>query len=173
MPTIAGLAGGSGQHAASPCEAWCTEWSCSNSLQCGGCPPCVAVRSGYLTAGYCDAELSNWQSSVFYQLWGAGWERHTVGVRTCWEEEPGGASAFFEAALRGDQCTDNWFTAAQGDLSDRTARVRFTGPAPAVLGFDGDIFGYCSDMVGKSHSYNGEDWQAELAHRCIGANAAG
>ena len=56
-------------------------------------------------------------------------------------------------------------TAAQPTEWDRP---HFTAPAPALLGFDESILGYCSQLVGLG--FDGGDLNAELADRCVRAN---
>ena len=124
---------------------------------------------GLLTAEYAEREISH-HDSIFYELWSNGWERLRPGKEACWDGQPGGADAFFEGVRRGTTCSANWFSAAKGDLAVADARARFTGHAPALLGFDPDIYDYCSDLNGQSHSFTGNDWQAEFSLRCIRAN---
>ena len=47
-------------------------------------------------------------------------------------------------------------------------RPRYTAPAPALLGFDETILGYCSHLVGLD--FDGGDLNTELAERCVRAN---
>lgn len=112
---------------------------------------CDAVREGRLSADYCKSEVYGDRNSLFYELWGPNWERLKPGSHACWDDAPGGATAFFQEVFDGDGCSANWFTAAKGALSSPDARPRFTGEAKAVLGFDPDIFDYCSDLVNQPH----------------------
>jgi hypothetical protein len=133
------------------CDPFCSEWTCVNTLHCDGCGVCEAVRLGRLSADYCKSEVYGDRYSIFYELWGPNWERLKPGGHACWDDEPGGAAAFFEDVFTGRSCQANWFTAAKGELAAPAARPRFTGAARAVLGFDPDIFNYCSDLTGQPH----------------------
>ena len=74
----------------------------------------------------------------------------------------GGASGW---TWEGTWCDQNWMqgTAQAPGPGDRP---HFTQPAPALLGFDETILGYCSHLVGLD--FDGGD--LELAERCVRAN---
>jgi hypothetical protein len=133
------------------CDTFCSQWTCANTLHCGGCGVCDAMRRGRLSADYCKSEVYGDRYSIFYELWGPNWERLKAGGHACWDDQRGGPTAFFKDVFDGGSCQANWFTAARGELAAATARPRFTGTAKAVLGFDPDIFNYCSDLTKQPH----------------------
>lgn len=139
------------EEVSSACDAFCSQWTCANTLHCGGCGVCDAVRQSRLSADYCKSEVYGDRNSIFYELWSPSWVRLKAGGHACWDDEPGGATAFFKDVFDGASCQSNWFTAAGGELAAPAARPRFTGAARAVLGFDPDIFNYCSDLTGQPH----------------------
>ena len=100
----------------------------------------------------------------FHKLWGkVAWDnRDTPGEEACWEYD----SNFFENALKPEQCDVNWLEGAFGGEHDRPP---FASDAHPLLGFDGKIWDYCSE-VAHSGGWGGGDWNQELARRCVTAN---
>ena len=143
----------------------------------------------------CEAVFS--PESKFWRLWGTRetWRQSAAGERQCWEQL--GGDAYFERAGKAPplppnsplphtppppphtprwqamQCDVNWFEGAQGELGRVESRAHFAAPAPALLGFDGDLYRVCSAAVGKKtwwESGKDGDFNNEIAHRCVGAS---
>lgn len=123
---------------------------------------------GYVTQPVC-AALFRFDSKL-HRMWGTKktWQRSSRGEKRCWHYQPGGAHGFFERVRKGDQCNRNWFEGAQGELGQPDARPDFSQTAPALLGFDEDLYNMCSRLVGLGKG-SGE-FNSELAHRCVSAN---
>jgi len=115
-----------------------------------------------LRSTQCHAMLHD-TSHKFHKLWGKfAWFLRDEGDEACWSYN----SNFFEDALKPEQCKVNWLEGAYGGQWDRPD---FDHDAPAVLGFDGKIWQYCSEVSGI-WDWDGGDWNRELAHRCVEAN---
>lgn len=120
-----------------------------------------------LRSAGCAALLED-KSSKFHKLWGRDawrlrWDTSNA-MDTCW----GYDADFFENALEPSQCDANWLEGASGGQFDRPP-FDASRSAPALLGFDGTIWDYCSE-VARSGEWGGGDWNQELARRCISAN---
>lgn len=104
------------------------------------------------------------KSHKFHKLWGkVAWDnRDTPGEEACWDYD----ANFFENALKPEQCNVNWLEGAFGGEHDRPP---FSTDAHPLLGFDGKIWDYCSE-VANSGPWGGGDWNQELARRCVSAN---
>ena len=115
-----------------------------------------------LRSASCAAMLHD-RTHKFHQLWGKfAWINRNPGDETCWSYD----SDFFDNALRPEQCNVNWLEGAFGGEHDRPP---FTADAAPVLGFDGTIWEYCSE-VHPQGGWGGGDWNRELARRCVEAN---
>jgi hypothetical protein len=107
-------------------------------------------------------------------MWGTreAWHQSDAGDVQCWARPEEGAD-FFSSVGRGGGCDVNWFEGAKGDLGLRQSRPSFDRPAPAVLGFDEDLYRFCSAALGKQEWYDSRgtsDFNDELAHRCADAD---
>ena len=108
----------------------------------------------------------------FWDMWGpTAWHRTQSNLMRCWGET-GAAHSFFDSALQGGQCDVNWFEGVRGSMGDQHSRPEFPKSAPALLGFDEDIFAHCSRAMKKQESFElapggqSDDFNHELAHRC-------
>jgi len=63
------------------------------------------------------------------------------GGEPCWGRNDGGRS-YFENVLMGTSCDNNWYEGFMG-------WQEWNGDAPAVLGFDSSIDGYCRGLQGR------------------------
>ena len=98
------------------------------------------------------------RSSKMSQLWGPqGWSKRSTGAPMC------GFS--WDGALSGRGCNSNWYF---GILARTPTYPRPDEPAPALLGFDETIYGYCSSKNHQSETPFNQD-NAGLAHRCVQA----
>jgi hypothetical protein len=108
-------------------------------------------------------------SSKFHQLWGKdAWvlrRRSDPRAETCWSYDRN----FFENALKPSQCDANWLEGAIDGGPEQRPGFDAARPADALLGFDGTIWDYCS-QVGRIGGWPGGDWNRELARRCVAAN---
>ena len=103
------------------------------------------------------------KSHKFHQLWGKfAWMNRHDGDEACWDYD----SNFFENVLQPEQCDVNWLEGAYGEQFDRP---NFAEDAHPLLGFDGRIWDYCSE-VHPQGNWPGGDWNRELARRCVEAN---
>lgn len=121
-------------------------------------PNQTALASRYLNAAQCEAQFAD-PTSRFHQLWGhVGW-----AVRHDWDEGCWGSSdadAFWEDALNGSTCSRNWYEGNPGALGQRDGgptqewvHPHFEEPfAPALLGFDENIDGWCHGNAGNTHA---------------------
>lgn len=101
-------------------------------------------------------------SHKFHRLWGkVAWINRDPGDEACWSYD----ANFFENALKPEQCDVNWLEGAFGGEWDRPPYT----DADALLGFDGKIWDYCSEVAGQGW-WGGGDWNQELARRCVEAN---
>lgn len=107
----------------------------------------------------------NTDDSKFLRMWGSAWDFTKPGQRGCFDRF--GGQRWFDGIFEGTWCDRNWLqgTAGQPRANDRP---HFTAPAPALLGFDETILGYCSQLVGLW--FDGGDLNTELADRCVRAN---
>ena len=115
-----------------------------------------------------------------HRMWGArSWHLTDPGKGECWGGgDPGMAGGYFDQALAGYTCDANWYEGAHGTLGDARKRPTFpSGKAPALLGFDSTIWGYCSHAIGEGTTWGDEqekalgmDFNSALAHRCVAAN---
>ena len=111
-------------------------------------PPPPPPGYGTLDHGSCQAYLSD-PSHRFHQLWGMeGWVTRNRYQPACWG---GGGTRFFDDAWWGRSCQRNWYTGNRGPLghaefgpTHSASQPHFTGPAPALLGFDEAIDSFCT-----------------------------
>lgn len=85
---------------------------------------------------------------------------------SCWQEwdDPTG-TRYWQAVADATNCDLNWFEGALRDLDFPDDRPEFTHEeAPALLGFDEDIFTYCSAKVRVPPTFFS---QKDLAERCV------
>lgn len=113
--------------------------------------------------------------SKFWHMWGTRetWRQADPGELLCWDRL--GTEQYFDSVGRGQGCDINWFEGAKGDLGLQESRPPFgtDEPAHAVLGFDEDLYRYCSAALGKQQWYDSRgtsEFNDELAHRCVDAN---
>ena len=115
-----------------------------------------------LRSAQCAAMLHD-PTHKFHKLWGKiAWLNREEGDEACWSYD----DDFFENALKPEQCDVNWLEGAFGGEFDRPP---FTADADAVLGFDGMIWDYCSE-VHPQGGWGTDDFNRELARRCVEAN---
>jgi len=113
------------------------------------------INSRYLNTVKCHAMLAD-KTSRIHQLWGQeGWKVRRPGHPACWGDDP---QTFFSDARRGSTCHRNWYEGNQGPLgfydkgpTSMDVWPRFTRPAPALLGFDENIDGWCHSRGGDDH----------------------
>jgi hypothetical protein len=136
-------------------------------------PPPPPPPQPWRTPEVCEAVFA--PESKFWRMWGTreAWRQSSAGDLPCWQAE--GGADFFAAVARGDGCDRNWFEGAKGDLGLPDSRPTFAPdqPAGAVLGFDEDLYRYCSAAVNKQQWYDSRgtsEFNDELAHRCVNAN---
>lgn len=98
-------------------------------------------------------------------MWGRAWGYKDASDDGCFDWK--GGQQWFDSLLEGSYCDRNWM---QGSHVAPNAwdRPGFDAPAPALLGFDETILGYCSHLVGLD--FDGGDLNTELAERCVWAN---
>lgn len=130
-------------------------------------PPLPGFPPGTCNNPWCD-EFTSWvdnHDSKFHRMWGRAWAYKENWDAGCWESL--GGREWLDKAWEGTWCDQNWMqgTAQAPGPGDRP---HFTQPAPALLGFDETILGYCSHLVGLD--FDGGDLNTELAERCVRAN---
>jgi len=124
------------------------------------------VPPGACTHAWCD-EFQSWiddHHSKFHRMWGNAWAWKEPWQDGCWAEL--GGRDWLHKAWAGTWCDRNWM--AGSAAPQRDDRPWFSAPAPALLGFDETILGYCSHQVGLD--FDGGDLNFELADRCVRAN---
>lgn len=131
-------------------------------------PPLPRFPVGECNHWWCD-EFQSWvddHNSKFHRMWGGAWVLKDASDAGCWDAGLGGREWLYKA-WEGTWCDRNWMqgTPAQRGPNDRP---HFSAAAPALLGFDEDILGYCSHLVGLD--FDGGDLNSELADRCVRAN---
>eukprot|EP00966_Prymnesium_polylepis_P114501 2645849-Prymnesium_polylepis.1 len=88
----------------------------------------------------------------------------------CWERQRDhrdnaiAPERFFDETARGAACWSNWYEGNPGDLGQEDKLPTFSANAPALLGFDESIDGYCATHQTGQGRYNGH------AGNCINAN---
>ena len=97
-------------------------------------------------------------------MWGAAWVWKEAWQGGCWDGL--GGREWLNRAFEGTWCDRNWMSGSAAPMRDD--RPWFSAPAPALLGFDETILGYCSHLVGLD--FDGGDLNTELAERCVRAN---
>lgn len=130
-------------------------------------PP--SLSDGYLTQPAVCAALFRTDSKL-HRMWGTkkAWQQSVRGEKRCWVYQSGGARGFFDRILKGSNCNLNWFEGAKGELGAPEARPGFSQAASPLLGFDEDLYDYCSKLIGQGKGSG--DFNNELAHRCVEAN---
>jgi len=116
---------------------------------------------------WCD-EFVKWRddpSSKFHGMWGPAWQMVGPGEWRCWDGL--GGKQWLEGMWKGTWCNRNWMEGSAADMGG-DGMPAFSKPAPALLGFDETILGYCSELVGMG--FDGGDLNTELAQRCVWAN---
>ena len=129
-------------------------------------PPAPFSPPGSCTHAWCD-EFQNWiddHHSKFHRMWGAAWVWKEAWQGGCWDGL--GGREWLNRAFEGTWCDRNWMSGSAAPMRDD--RPWFSAPAPALLGFDETILGYCSHLVGLD--FDGGDLNTELAERCVRAN---
>mgnify|MGYP007078100274 CR=1 FL=1 len=119
------------------------------------------------TSIWCD-EFPKWVDDVngkFQGMWGAAWQLAAPGQGRCWDGL--GGRDWLESAWEGKWCYRNWMEGSAAAMGG-DGMPAFSKPAPALLGFDETILGYCSELVGLG--FDGGDLNTELAERCVWAN---
>ena len=130
-------------------------------------PPSLGSPSGNATIGgatnFRAGSMTTTQVSPHV---GRRWVLEDASDAGCWDAGLGGREWLYKA-WEGTWCDRNWMqgTPAQRGPNDRP---HFSAAAPALLGFDEDILGYCSHLVGLD--FDGGDLNSELADRCVRAN---
>jgi hypothetical protein len=76
-------------------------------------------------------------------MWGNAWAWKEPWQDGCWAEL--GGRDWLHKAWAGTWCDRNWM--AGSAAPQRDDRPWFSAPAPALLGFDETILGYCSHQV--------------------------
>ena len=128
-------------------------------------PP--ALPLGSCTHPWC-AEFRSWvdeHDSKFHRMWGRAWEFKDPSQGGCWDGL--GGRDWLYRMYDGTWCDRNWMQGT-ANVPNEWDRPQFSAPAPALLGFDETILGYCSQLVGLG--FDGGDLNAELADRCVRAN---
>ena len=133
-------------------------------------PPKRRMQSSayQLTPARCERLV---HGTKFFQMWAAqAWKYRSMprgdGHRrdACWGQQ----LSYFEQKHRQPHCDVNWL---EGSVGGRKDRPQFHEAAPALLGYDGDIFDFCTE---KSHSsppnVPSDKWTAEVGKRCIRAS---
>ena len=136
-------------------------------------PPPAPKPSKGLNSEKCDAMLQN-PTSLMRRMWSSSaWSKMRPGEAACWDmrRDDGGkqrqsAGKYFDDALNGAACRSNWYEGNPGRLGDPAGHARYAQPAPALLGFDESIDGYCAAQLGDF------DGAAQTGHamRCVHAN---
>ena len=76
------------------------------------------------------------------------------------------AEAYFQGVLQGSSCGTNWYEGNPGELGQRYKPPFFESNAPALLGFDESIDGYCAAQpTARSRRYG-----SGHAANCVHAN---
>mmetsp|Transcript_14645 Transcript_14645/g.43663 ORF Transcript_14645/g.43663 Transcript_14645/m.43663 type:complete len:438 (+) Transcript_14645:1-1314(+) len=130
------------------------------------------VDNGPLSTRMCQQMLHD-PNHIFRKMWAADpWTRLKPGRASCFEKERDNKERFqdietyFREAKDGVDCHTNWYEGNQGELGIPGAIPKFTGRAPALLGFDETIDGFCNyaKKYTKNNKYFGH------AGNCVNAN---
>ena len=124
----------------------------------------------------CDAMWAD-KAGLFRKMWAADpWLQRTPGRKSCWDVQRDDkkrkqtASAFFDETFRGVHCDSNWFEGNYGMLGSEYERPMFSRDAPALLGFDETIDGYCNREP-KDNEYKDLYGDAIYhSNNCVAAN---
>jgi len=110
------------------------------------------------------------RSHVFLKMWSAEpWLTRARDQTDCWwvqrdtKDTLQDVYDYFDDARDGAYCDSNWYTGNHGELGDAGRRPEFTGPAPALFGFDDAIDQYCGPRA-RGGRYSGH------AGVCVNAN---
>ena len=123
-------------------------------------PDIQALSATNLNQAQCNALLAD-PTSRFHQLWGhEGWAVRHDWDEGCWGGDNVSAAAFFADARSGTTCGRNWYEGNPGPLGRRDGGPtydwvwpHFTDRrAPALLGFDENIDGWCHTHGGNDHA---------------------
>jgi len=134
-------------------------------------PPPFDLR-GRLNPDKCDAMMRD-PSHTFRQMWEVRQflRRRGENAIPCWErrrdwfERAQSPETFFTAVKSGDICDSNWFEGTGiGGVNDRP---RFTSQAPALLGFDETIDGFCD---AEHHWFANGFYPEDHAGKCANSN---
>ena len=131
-------------------------------------PPEPPSPPGACDDPWCD-EFQSWvddHDSKFHKMWGAAWKFKEPWEAGCWDFGLGGRD-WLNKAFEGTWCDRNWMSGSAAAINAE-GRPAFSAPAPALLGFDETILGYCSHQIGLD--FDGGDLNYELADRCVKAN---
>jgi len=131
--------------------------------------------TGKLNVAKCDAMMRD-PTHIFRQMWEA---RQFMRLRReggipCFERaredisRGQASSAFFADVKEGKWCDSNWYEGVPGDLGDMNRRPRFSGQAPALLGFDETIDDFCV----ADHRYHSNGYYDDWSHagKCANSN---
>jgi len=118
-------------------------------------PDPTLLHARYLNTAQCHALFAD-ENSRFHQLWDEeGWVVRPKGKPACWGDDP---RTFFSSARNGTTCDRNWFEGNPGKFGYARNRPNhpkvwphFTLAAPALLGFDENIDGWCHSGGGFDH----------------------
>lgn len=119
-------------------------------------PDQAALAQKNLNLPKCRALLAD-PTSRFHDLWAHdGWAVRHEWDQGCWGDNP---DEFFAAAMRGDSCGRNWYEGNNGPLgygnggpTQDWVWPHFSRNAPALLGFDENIDGWCHSSGGANHA---------------------
>ena len=137
----------------------------SNQQELTGCearkPVAGTVMAGPLTGAMCSAMLHD-PTHLFRRMWAAeAWGKMQSGAPACWERERDASDmwlqdgVYFREAAEGVDCRSNWYEGNYGKLGQPDSLPTFgdqDADAPALLGFDEDIDGFCWQEGCESHA---------------------
>ena len=135
-------------------------------------PPPFDLR-GKLNQDKCEAMIRD-PSHLFRKMWNVDpwWFRHADSP-TCFERKRDDNSQgqptaqYFAEVKAGANCGDNWFEGSPGALGKRGKPPNFSGMAPALLGFDETIEGFCK----KEFQFANNHWYGyDHAGMCANSN---
>ncbi|KAL1524411.1 hypothetical protein AB1Y20_019306 [Prymnesium parvum] len=140
-------------------------------------PPVPRAPISAMNGDDCRSMLRD-KTHMFRRMWAAEAWSHISSGPSCWDiqrdsstqRQP--ASKYFEETIRGDHCDSNWYEGNPnwrlGD-PNRHLPMYFTGPAPALLGFDESIDEFCHAKLNQMNLQHSAD-KSMHAENCVHAN---
>lgn len=114
-------------------------------------------------------------TGLMRKMWAAEpWMQRRRGKPNCWDvkrdahgtrQDP---TTYFREAFSGAHCGTNWYEGNKGKLGEADRLPTYSADAPALLGFDETIDGYCGQTPKTNKNQYKDAWPH--ARECVHAN---